>query len=55
MVKIEKKAIEKVGVLAKLAKEGIKIEGVFGFKFKPIYTLNIKDAWRSKEKRVGVK
>ena len=55
MVKIKKEDIEKVRILAKLAKEDIKIEGIFGFEFKPVYTLNIKDAWRSKKKRVRIK
>jgi hypothetical protein len=44
MVKIKKEDIEKVRILTKLAKEDIKIEGVFGFEFKSVYTLNIKDA-----------
>jgi hypothetical protein len=44
MVEIKKKDIEKVRILAKLVKEDIKIEGFFGLKFKPVYTLNIKDA-----------
>ena len=55
MVKIKKKDIEKVRILAKLAKEDIKIEGFFGFQFKSVYTINIKDAWRSKKKRVRIK
>ena len=55
MVKIKEKDIKEIRIIAKLAEKDIEIKGIFRLKFEPIFTWNIKDAWRCEEKRIRIK